>query len=97
MFRSVKNIRLIAVLVILVAAYAGLKLFKNTGRSKSFREELVVIDTSKVDRIIITRAGSSFEVSKDNDDDISTSGTQNNNLAQKTEENCCSRCGNRNL
>lgn len=67
MFRSVKNIRLIAVLVILVAAYAGLKLFKNTGRSKSFREELVVIDTSKVDRIIITKSGNSFEVSKDTD------------------------------
>ena len=67
MFRSVKNIRLIVVLVILVAAYAGLKLFKNTGRSKSFREELVEIDTSKVDRIIITKPGSSFEVSKDND------------------------------
>ena len=67
MFRSVKNIRLIGVLVILVVAYAGLKLFKNTGRSKSFREELVVIDTSKVDRIIITKAGSSFEVNKDNE------------------------------
>jgi hypothetical protein len=67
MFRSVKNIRLIGVLVILVAAYAGLKLFKNTGRSKSFREELVVIDTSKVDRIVITKAGSSFEVGKDNE------------------------------
>jgi hypothetical protein len=67
MFRSVKNIRLIGVLVILVAAYAGLKLFKNTGRSKSFREELVEIDTSKVDRIVITKSGSSFEVSKEND------------------------------
>ena len=67
MFRSVKNIRLIGVLVILVAAYAGLKLFNNTGRSKSFREELVVIDTSKVDRIVITKAGSSFEVGKDNE------------------------------
>ena len=67
MFRSVKNIRLVVVLVILVAAYAGLKLFKNTGRSKSFREELVVIDTSKVDLIIITKAGASFEVAKDNE------------------------------
>ncbi len=67
MFRSVKNIRLVAVLVILVVVYAGLKLFKNTGRSKSFREELVVIDTSRVNRIVITKSGSSFEVSKDND------------------------------
>lgn len=67
MFRSVKNIRLIAVLVVLMAAYAGLKLFKNTGRSKSFRAELVVIDTSKVDRLVISKLGSSFEVSKDND------------------------------
>ena len=67
MFRSVKNIRLIAVLVILVVVYAGLKLFKNTGRSKSFREELVVIDTSKVDKILISKSGSSFEVSKENE------------------------------
>ena len=67
MFRSVKNIRLIAVLVVLVLVYAGLKLFKNTGRSKSFREELVLIDTSKVDRIFISKPGSAFEVSKENE------------------------------
>lgn len=67
MFRNVKNIRLIAVLVILIIAYAGLRLFKNTNRSKSFREELVVIDTTKVDRIIITKSGESFEVSRADD------------------------------
>ena len=66
MFRSVKNIRLIAVLIVLVLVYAGLKLFKNTGRSKSFREELVLIDTSKVNRIFISKPGSAFEVSKEN-------------------------------
>ena len=64
MFRKIKNIRLIGILVVLVAVYVGLKLFKNTSRSKTFREELVVIDTSKVDRIVITKSGDSFEVSK---------------------------------
>ena len=67
MFRNVKNIRLIAVLVILIIAYAGLRLLKNTSRSKSFREELVVIDTTKVNRIIITKSGESFEVSRADD------------------------------
>jgi hypothetical protein len=67
MFRNVKNIRLIVVLGILIIAYAGLKLFKNTSRSKSFREELVVIDTSNVNRLVITKSGESFEVSRDDD------------------------------
>lgn len=65
MFRKVKNIRLIAILAVLVAVYVGLKLFKNTTRSKSFREELVVIDTSRVDRMVITKSGTSFEVHKE--------------------------------
>jgi hypothetical protein len=67
MFRNIKNIRLIAILGILVIVYAGLRLFKNTNRSKSFREELVVMDTTKVDRIIITKSGTSFEVSREVD------------------------------
>jgi hypothetical protein len=64
MFRNVKNIRLFAILGILVAGYIGLKLLKNTSRSKSFREELVVIDTTRVDRIVITKSGQSFEVTR---------------------------------
>jgi hypothetical protein len=64
MFRNVKNIRLIAILGILVVVYAGLRLFKNTTRSKSFKAELVTIDTSTVDRIVITKSGKSFEVTR---------------------------------
>jgi hypothetical protein len=64
MFRNVKNISLIAILGILIVGYIGLKLLKNTSRSKTFREELVVIDTAKVDRIVITKAGQSFEVTR---------------------------------
>jgi hypothetical protein len=64
MFRNVKNIRLIAILGVLVVVYASMRLFKNTDRSKSFREELVVLDTSKVNRMVITKSGTSFDVIK---------------------------------
>jgi hypothetical protein len=66
MFRNVKNIRLIAILAVLMLIYIGLKLFKNTTRSKSFREELVVIDTTKVNRVVITKSGDPFEVIREN-------------------------------
>lgn len=64
MFRNVKNFRLFIILGILVIVYVGLRYFKNTTRSKSFREELVVLDTSRVDRMVITRSNESFEVNR---------------------------------
>lgn len=64
MFRSAKNFRLIAVLILLLIVYGSVKIFKNSGRSKSFREHLVEIDTSKVSRIILQKPESQFEVLK---------------------------------
>jgi len=65
MIRNVRNIKLIAVLGILILGYAGLRFFKNTNRSSSFRAELVTIDTSKVDKLVILKGGDSFEVLKE--------------------------------
>lgn len=64
MIRNVKNIRLLAFLLILIMVYVGLKFFKNTNRSKSFRQELVQIDTSRVSKIVISKSGKSFQVRK---------------------------------
>lgn len=65
MIKNVKNIRLLGFLVILVLVYVGLKVFKNTSRSKSFRQELVQIDTSLVSKLVISKAGNSFQVMKE--------------------------------
>ena len=67
MIRNVRNIRLLVFLVILIAVYVSIKLFKETNRSKSFREDLVQIDTSTVSRVMITKSNESFEVMKEND------------------------------
>ncbi len=65
MIKNVKNIRLLVFLVILIMVYVSLKFFKNTSRSKSFRQELVQIDTSRVAKMVITKSGESFQVVKD--------------------------------
>jgi len=65
MIKNVKNIRLLGFLVILVLVYVSLKVFKNTNRSKSFRQELVQIDTSQVSKLVISKSGNSFQVMKE--------------------------------
>lgn len=65
MIKNVKNIRLLGFLIILILVYVSLKVFKNTSRSKSFRQELVQIDTSQVSKLVISKSGESFQVMKD--------------------------------
>jgi hypothetical protein len=62
MIKNVKNIRLLGFLVLV---YVSLKVFKNTNRSKSFRQELVQIDTSQVSKLVISKSGNSFQVMKE--------------------------------
>lgn len=62
--RNIKNISLIVILILLVLAYAGIRLFRHTGRSEAFRENLVDIDTTQVTRLVIDKPEKSFEVSK---------------------------------
>ncbi|MBR9999419.1 MAG: DUF4340 domain-containing protein [Cyclobacteriaceae bacterium] len=66
MIKNVRTIRLLVFLIILVLVYISLKLFKDTGRSRSFRQNLVQIDTADVSKIIISKPGESFQVIKEN-------------------------------
>ncbi len=68
MLKKVNNIRLLAFLVLLILAYAGVKLFKNTSRSRAFREDLVEIDSSRVTKMVISKPGESFEVVEEDGD-----------------------------
>ncbi|MGK7394533.1 MAG: DUF4340 domain-containing protein [Candidatus Cyclobacteriaceae bacterium M3_2C_046] len=53
MFKKISNITLIGILVALVLLYLGIQFLGKSDRSKSFREELVEIDTSKVTELVI--------------------------------------------
>ncbi|MCH8233638.1 MAG: DUF4340 domain-containing protein [Bacteroidetes bacterium] len=62
--KKVTTLRLIILLGILLLIYAGTEFFSNSGRSKSLREELVDIDTTKVTLVQITRDGNTITLSK---------------------------------
>lgn len=65
MFRKTSNLRLILVLVILALIYVAIRLLRHTGRSSSFRSELVQIDTSRVTKIAVEKKKTQFEIFKD--------------------------------
>ncbi len=67
MFRKVKTLHLVIFFAALALIYFSLRYFRHTGRSSSFKSELVNIDTSQVSKIIVDRKGSHFEVFKDKD------------------------------
>ena len=53
--KKITTTKLLGLLVILLLVYAGTEFFSNTGRSRSFREELVSIDAEAVSKIQITK------------------------------------------
>lgn len=65
MFRKISNLRLIIFLVVLALIYLSLRMFRHTGRSSSFKADLVQIDTSKVTKVSVDKKGTHFEVFKD--------------------------------
>ncbi len=66
MLRKVNNLWLIVFFVILAVIYLSLRVFRHTGRSSSFKANLVQIDTANVTKITIDKKGSQYEVYKDN-------------------------------
>ena len=66
MFRKVSNLSLIAILAVIALIYLSLRVFRHTGRSSSFKANLVQIDTSNVSKISVDGKGKHFEVYKDN-------------------------------
>jgi hypothetical protein len=60
--KKISTLKLLGLLAILVLIYAATEFFSNTGRSKSFRQELVAIDTAAVSRVEIDKDGTSLEI-----------------------------------
>jgi len=64
MLKNISHIKLLGILAILFLVFFGLKFFKKSGRSSSFRESLVEIDTAKVTSMTVEKEGNSFVVSR---------------------------------
>ncbi len=65
MFKKISSLTLLGILAALILIYFGMEFFGGKSRSKSFREELVTIDTAKVSRILIDSKGKMLELRKD--------------------------------
>ena len=66
MLKNISSIKLIGIFAILVLIYFGIKFFSGESRSKSFKAELVEIDTAKVTKVLINAKGESLELIKEN-------------------------------
>ena len=66
MLKNISSIKLLGVLVILILIYLGFEFFGGKSRSKSFRSELVEIDTAKVTKVLIEAKGENLELVKEN-------------------------------
>lgn len=65
MIKNISSIKLLGILAILVGIYLVIEFFGGRTRSKSFRSELVEIDTSKVTKVLIDSKGSTLELNKE--------------------------------
>ena len=66
MLKNISSIKLIGILAGLVLVYLGFEFLGGKSRSKSFKEELVAIDTAKVSKVIIGAKGETLELLKEN-------------------------------
>ena len=66
MLKNISSIKLIGILGVLVLVYLGFEFFGGESRSKTFKAELVEIDTAKVTKIMIDSKGESLELVKEN-------------------------------
>ncbi len=65
MIKNISTIKLIGILAGLAMIYFAVDFFGGKGRSRSFREELVEIDTAQVNKIVIISKGKSLELLKE--------------------------------
>ncbi len=65
MLKNISSIKLIGVLALLVLVYLGIEFFGKKPRSKSFKAEIVTIDTAKVTRILIDGRDENLELIKE--------------------------------
>jgi len=66
MLKNISSIKLIGILAVLVLVYLGIQFFGGKSRSKSFKEQLVEIDTAKVSKVLIDSKGKNLELIKEN-------------------------------
>jgi hypothetical protein len=85
MLRKVSNLRLIILFGAIVFVYVALKVFRDTGRSKTLRTEIVNIDTSRVTRVVIEKTGIKFEVFRDDQKAWKVTLPENNKSVEATE------------
>lgn len=65
MLKKISSIKMIGVLAVLVLVYLGIEFFGKKPRSKSFKSEIVTIDTAKVTRILIDGRDANLELKKE--------------------------------
>jgi len=63
--KKISNIKLVAIFGVLVTIYLAITFLGGTSRSKSFRDTLVDIDTSRVTKIVITKGGQVTEIAEE--------------------------------
>jgi hypothetical protein len=66
MLKNISSIKLIGILAALVLVYFAVEFFGGKSRSKSFKAEIVEIDTAKVSKVIIGAKGEQLELLKEN-------------------------------
>jgi hypothetical protein len=66
MLKNISSIKLIGIFAALVLVYFGIKFFGGSSRSKSFKAEIVEIDTAKVTKVLIDSKGQNLELIKEN-------------------------------
>jgi hypothetical protein len=66
MLKNISSIKLIGILAVLILVYLGFEFFGGKSRSKSFKAEIVEIDTAKVTKVLIDAKGETLELIKEN-------------------------------
>jgi len=67
MLNNISSVKLLGILGVLVLVYLGFEFFGGKSRSKSFKENIVEIDTAKVSRLVIASKGENLELVKESD------------------------------
>lgn len=62
--KKISTLKLIGLLALLLLVYAATEFFSNTGRSRSFREELVSIEIESVSRVDLTKGANKVIIDK---------------------------------
>ena len=60
--KKVTTVRLLVFLVVLLLIYSAMEFFGTSGRSSSFRSELVSIDTAQVTKVLITKGSETLNL-----------------------------------